>query len=102
MQTVQEFTSQISTNAECVIVGKRSVNELLMVALLYERHILLEDVPGIGKTKLARSFAISVGGILTLGFFEACFSQHDISNSQAGLARRTGERVSKVFRALKV
>jgi len=102
MQTVQEFTSQISTNAERVIVGKRSVIEMLMVALLYKGHILLMDVPGIGKTMLARSIAISVGGILTLGFFEARYCQHDISDSQAGLARRTWEHVSKVFRALKV
>jgi MoxR-like ATPase len=49
-------------NVENVIVGKRPVIELLMVALLCEGHVLLEDVPGTGKTMLARSIAVSLGG----------------------------------------
>jgi MoxR-like ATPase len=62
MQPVQEFVSKVENNVEQVIVGKRSVIELLMVALLCEGHVLLEDVPGTGKTMLARSIAISLGG----------------------------------------
>jgi MoxR-like ATPase len=61
-QTVQEFTAQIVANVEQVIVGKQMVIELLMAALFCEGHVLLEDVPGIGKTMLARSIAISLGG----------------------------------------
>jgi MoxR-like ATPase len=57
-----EFTNQIVNNVENVIVGKREVIELLMVALLCEGHILLEDVPGTGKTMIARSMAVSLGG----------------------------------------
>jgi MoxR-like ATPase len=62
MQQVQEFSSKVVENVEQVIVGKRNVIELLMVALLCEGHVLLEDVPGTGKTMLARSIAISLGG----------------------------------------
>jgi MoxR-like ATPase len=62
MQPVQEFVDQVVDNVEKVIVGKRPVIELLMVALLCEGHVLLEDVPGTGKTMLARSIAISLGG----------------------------------------
>ncbi len=62
MQPVQEYISQIIRNVETVIVGKRAAIELLMVALLCEGHVLLEDVPGTGKTMLARSIALSLGG----------------------------------------
>jgi len=62
MQQVQSFSSTITENVEQVIVGKRQVIELFLVALLCEGHVLLEDVPGTGKTMLARSVAISLGG----------------------------------------
>ncbi|RPI34373.1 MAG: MoxR family ATPase [Chloroflexota bacterium] len=62
MNQIQDFISQVSDNIEKVIVGKRQSIELLMVALLCEGHVLLEDVPGVGKTMLARSMAISMGG----------------------------------------
>jgi MoxR-like ATPase len=48
-------------NVERVIVGKRQVIEFVLVALLCEGHVLLEDVPGSGKTMLARSIAASLG-----------------------------------------
>lgn len=46
-----------------VIVGKRETIKLLLITLIGEGHALLEDVPGIGKTKLARSLALSINGI---------------------------------------
>ncbi len=52
-QTVQENVAQ-------VIIGKADVTELLLVALLAEGHVLLEDVPGIGKTTLAKALARSL------------------------------------------
>jgi MoxR-like ATPase len=48
-------------NIETVIVGKRPQIELLMVALLCQGHVLIEDVPGTGKTMLARATAASMG-----------------------------------------
>jgi MoxR-like ATPase len=62
MTEIQDYVSSVIDNIEKVIVGKRSTIELLMVALLCEGHVLLEDVPGTGKTMMARSLAISLKG----------------------------------------
>jgi len=53
---------KVKKNIANVIVGKDKAVELLIVALLCEGHVLIEDVPGVGKTMLARSLAISLGG----------------------------------------
>jgi MoxR-like ATPase len=59
--TITQFTDQVIHNVETVIVGKRAQIELLMVALLCQGHVLIEDVPGTGKTMLARATAASMG-----------------------------------------
>jgi MoxR-like ATPase len=61
MDEIQKFVSPLIENIEQVIVGKRQAIEYLMVAVLCEGHVLLEDVPGSGKTMLARAIAASLG-----------------------------------------
>jgi len=61
IKDVEAFAQSVMDNVERVIVGKREAIELVMVALFCEGHVLIEDVPGVGKTMLARSVAISLG-----------------------------------------
>ncbi|MBC7223584.1 MAG: MoxR family ATPase [Anaerolineae bacterium] len=58
---IREAAERIFRNVERAIVGKHDVVELALVALLAEGHLLIEDVPGIGKTTLAKAIARSVG-----------------------------------------
>jgi MoxR-like ATPase len=58
---VQTFAERVIANIEQVIVGKRDAVELAVVGLLCQGHLLIEDVPGVGKTMLARSLARSLG-----------------------------------------
>ncbi|WP_428912471.1 AAA family ATPase [Niallia sp. Krafla_26] len=55
------IVEHILNNIEKVMIGKRNVAELSIVALLAQGHVLLEDVPGVGKTMMVRSLAKSVG-----------------------------------------
>ena len=61
MNIVQSVAEQIINNVSQVIIGKRSEIRLTVLGLLCEGHILIEDVPGVGKTMLARSLARSIG-----------------------------------------
>ncbi len=58
---IRDIGIRVRENVERVIVGKSDVVELALVALLCEGHLLIEDVPGIGKTMLAKSIARSLG-----------------------------------------
>jgi MoxR-like ATPase len=60
MINVQAFSEKVVGNLEKVIVGKRQSVDLIVVGLLCSGHILIEDVPGVGKTVLARSLARSL------------------------------------------
>jgi MoxR-like ATPase len=58
---IRETAAKVRENVERVIIGKGEAVELAICALLCEGHILIEDVPGIGKTTLARAIARSLG-----------------------------------------
>lgn len=61
MEIVQSVTNRVTTNVQKVIIGKQTEVRLTLLALLCEGHLLIEDVPGVGKTMLARSIARSIG-----------------------------------------
>jgi MoxR-like ATPase len=88
--SLTEYTDQIIRNVETVIVGKRHQIELLMAALLCQGHVLIEDVPGTGKTMLARAAAASMG----VGFQRLQCTPDLLPNDITGVnvfSQKTGE-----------
>lgn len=61
-QEIQQWAHTVIESVESVFLGKRSVIEKLLVALLCRGHALLEDIPGLGKTILARALAGAISG----------------------------------------
>jgi len=61
MKDVQTIAEKVINNVENVIIGKHEEIKLTLVGLLCRGHLLIEDVPGVGKTMLARSIAQSIG-----------------------------------------
>ena len=60
MKDIKTFGEALIGNLEKVMVGKRSTVELIVIGLLCQGHVLIEDVPGVGKTVMARSLARSL------------------------------------------
>jgi len=81
VQAVQALLHRIRDAIERVIVGKREVVELLLVAVLSGGHVLVEDVPGIGKTRLARSFCQAIGGVFRRIQFTPDLLPSDVTGS---------------------
>lgn len=80
-QAVQSLAEQIKRNIGEVIVGKEEVIELLFIGLITSGHVLLEDVPGTGKTVLAKSFAKS----LSLAFKRVQFTPDLLPSDLSGI-----------------
>src|SRR5688572_27850646 len=81
-ESVQSLADRLIANVERVIVGKRSAIELVVIALLCEGHVLIEDVPGVGKTMLARAMAASLG----VGFRRLQFTPDVLPNDVIGVS----------------
>jgi MoxR-like ATPase len=82
--------TRILKNMGSVIVGKGESMELLLIALLAEGHVLIEDVPGVGKTLMAKSLAVSIGGTFRRVQFTPDLLPSDITGFNI-YDRRTGE-----------
>jgi MoxR-like ATPase len=59
---IRDSARRVIAQVERVIVGKRDLIELVTVALLARGHVLIEDIPGVGKTTLAKAMAKAIGG----------------------------------------
>lgn len=87
---IQKALSALTNNIEQVIVGKREVIDLAIISLLCRGHLLIEDVPGLGKTMLARAIA----GSLSLDFKRVQFTPDLLPSDVTGVSiynQKSGE-----------
>jgi MoxR-like ATPase len=79
---IQKALRALSDNIEKVIIGKREVIDLAIITLLCRGHLLIEDVPGLGKTMLARAIA----GSLSLDFKRIQFTPDLLPSDVTGVS----------------
>ena len=84
-----DLCNRIAENISKVIVGKSNTIELLLTGLLAEGHVLLEDIPGLGKTLMAKSLARSIGASFkrvqfTPDLLPADITGFNVYNQQSG------------------
>jgi MoxR-like ATPase len=95
MQNLQSSLATLANNIERVIVGKRESIELACVTLLCRGHLLIEDVPGLGKTMLARSIA----GSLALHFRRVQFTPDLLPSDITGVSIFNQKKAEFEFKA---
>jgi MoxR-like ATPase len=95
MPDIQSFGARVIENLEKVIVGKRDAIELIVVGLLCQGHVLIEDVPGVGKTMLARSLARS----LDCTFSRIQFTPDMLPSDVTGVSIYNQQKAKFEFRA---
>ena len=91
---MSDLLSRIKDNVSKVIIGKESVTELLLTALAAGGHVLLEDVPGTGKTVLAKSLAKS----MDFSFGRIQFTPDLLPSDVTGLSYYNQEKGTFVFK----
>ena len=95
MADIKEFGERLVGNLEQVIVGKRNSLELIVIGLLCQGHILIEDVPGVGKTMMARSLAKS----LDCSFSRIQFTPDMLPSDVTGVSIYNQQKKKFEFRA---
>jgi MoxR-like ATPase len=95
VRDLQSTATRIRENVGKVIVGKGDVVDLALVALLCEGHILFEDVPGVGKTTLAKALARSLDCV----FRRIQFTPDLLPSDVTGLALPRWRNAVRVFAA---
>ena len=79
MASQTDLARRVIENVERVILGKHAEVELVLAALVSQGHVLIEDVPGVGKTTLAKAFAQSIGSAFSRIQFTPDMLPSDIS-----------------------
>ncbi|MFN3704892.1 MAG: AAA family ATPase [Thermoflexales bacterium] len=90
MRHVRQLGLRLIDNVQRVILGKHDVVELTVIGLLCQGHLLIEDVPGVGKTTLAKSLARSIGGAFSRIQFTPDMLPSDVTGTSI-YNQKTGE-----------